>query len=120
MTKRSRRATRLTTNAFSSLLPRIAKDITTVTVRATTLPPRTGPAQTGPALSTHEDSHMAIETERILEDAEIAAMFLRALVDKGVNMNAAVSLTCSYMSSVMMGRRMDDKPDEPWKDPGGK
>lgn len=56
-----------------------------------------------------------ITAERILADAEIAATFLRALVDKGIPMAAAVQLTGGYLSSHQIAEAMKDKPKEPWE-----
>lgn len=57
-----------------------------------------------------------MKTEKILADAEIAATFLRALIDKGVPMMAAVSLTSSYITSHAITEASKDKPREPWED----
>lgn len=59
-----------------------------------------------------------MNTERILADAEMAAIFLRALIDKGVPMMAAVSLTSSYISSYQITQASKDEPREPWQEPG--
>jgi hypothetical protein len=59
-----------------------------------------------------------MKTERILADAEVAAVFLRALIDKGVPMMAAVSLTSSYISSYQITQASKDEPREPWQEPG--
>jgi hypothetical protein len=58
-----------------------------------------------------------VNTERILADAEVAAVFLRALIDKGIPMNAAVSLTSSYLSSYKFAQSINDEPKKPWEDP---
>lgn len=58
-----------------------------------------------------------MKTERIIADAEIAAVYLRALIDKGVPMMAAVNLTSSYVSSYQITQASKDEPREPWKDP---
>lgn len=58
-----------------------------------------------------------MKTERILADAEVAAVFLRALIDKGVPMMAAVSLTSSYISSYQITQASKDEPREPWQEP---
>ena len=55
-------------------------------------------------------------TERILVDAEVAAVFLRALIDKGIPMAAAVTLTSSYLSSHTIADSYKDRPKEPWED----
>lgn len=59
-----------------------------------------------------------MKSERILADAEVAAVFLRALIDKGVPMMAAVSLTSSYISSYQITQASKDEPREPWQEPG--
>lgn len=59
-----------------------------------------------------------MKTERILADAEVAAVFLRALIDKGVPMMAAVNLTSSYISSYQITQASKDEPREPWQEPG--
>lgn len=59
-----------------------------------------------------------MKTERILADAEVAAVLLRALIDKGVPMMAAVSLTSSYISSYQITQASKDEPREPWQEPG--
>jgi hypothetical protein len=56
-------------------------------------------------------------TEQIIEDAEIAAAYLRSLIEKGVPMMAAVSLTSSYISSFAIRDLGDDPPKEPWQEP---
>ena len=55
-------------------------------------------------------------TERILVDAEVAAVFLRALIDKGIPMAAAVNLTSSYLGSHTIADSWKDKPKEPWEE----
>lgn len=57
-----------------------------------------------------------MKTEQILADAEVAACYLRALTDRGVPMMAAVSLTCSYVSSKQIVDRGSDSPREPWQE----
>lgn len=59
-----------------------------------------------------------MKAEKILADAEVAACYLRALVDKGVPMMAAVNLTCSYVSSYQITQASKDEPREPWREPG--
>jgi hypothetical protein len=56
--------------------------------------------------------------EQIIADAEVAACYLRALVDKGVPMMAAIQLTSSYVSSYQITQASKDEPREPWEDPG--
>lgn len=57
-----------------------------------------------------------MNTEKILQDAEVAATYLRALVDKGVPMVAAVPLTSSYVSARQIVEGNKDGPSEPWKE----
>jgi hypothetical protein len=56
-------------------------------------------------------------TEKILAHAEMAAIYFRALVDKGVPAQAAVQLTCSYVGSVVISQAGNEGPREPWQDP---
>jgi hypothetical protein len=56
-----------------------------------------------------------MDTERILEDAELAAIFFRALVAKGIETYHAASMTSSYLSSRLIARMHTDKPKEPWE-----
>lgn len=56
-----------------------------------------------------------MNTAKVLEDAEVAAVYLRALIEKGVPMMAAVSLTSSYVSSRQIVDGSKDKPQEPWE-----
>ncbi|HEY9465851.1 MAG TPA: hypothetical protein VIR54_22305 [Vicinamibacterales bacterium] len=59
-----------------------------------------------------------MKTEQILADAEVAAIYLRALIDKGVPMMAAVSLTSSYVHACRFTDEAKREPREPWQDPG--
>lgn len=61
---------------------------------------------------------MSITTEQILEHAEIAATYLRALVAKGVPVDAAVTLTGSYIIAIAMRGLRDQPPREPWEGEG--
>ncbi len=56
-------------------------------------------------------------SDRIIAHAELAAAYLRALVEKGVTMNAAVQLTQSYVSSYQIAEALTDKPTEQWEEP---
>lgn len=56
-----------------------------------------------------------MKAEKVLADAEIAACYLRALLDKGVPMIAAVQLTSSYCSALLISEKGDDKPKPPWE-----
>lgn len=60
---------------------------------------------------------MAFDTKKVLDDAECAAVFFRALVEKGVPAVAAVNLTGSYISSRQITDAQRDRPDEPWNKP---
>jgi hypothetical protein len=62
---------------------------------------------------------MSIATEKIIEDAEVAALYLRQLLEKGVPMMAAVSLTQSYASARQITDSQKDKPREPWEENPG-
>lgn len=59
-----------------------------------------------------------MKTEKIIEDAEVAAVYLRALIDKGVPMMAAVSLTQSYVSANRISESAKDEPRKPWEGDG--
>jgi hypothetical protein len=59
-----------------------------------------------------------IPIDRILADAEIAAAYFRALCDKGVSPGHAVSLTTSYISTVVIARISAERPREPWESEG--
>lgn len=54
-------------------------------------------------------------TEQIIKDAEIAALYLRTLVENGVSIYHAVSLTSSYITSLSFGDLNREKPKEPWE-----
>lgn len=56
-----------------------------------------------------------MKTEQVIADAEVAACFFRALIDKGVPTFAAVSITSSYLSGKMISDRSGEKPKEPWE-----
>jgi hypothetical protein len=56
-----------------------------------------------------------MKTEQILADAEVAAVYLRALLDKGVPMPAAVPLTSSYAMAVRMAESSKEEPKKPWE-----
>lgn len=63
---------------------------------------------------------MKIQTEQIIEDAEVAAIYLRSLLAKDVPMMAAVSLTSSYVSSCQITRASNQEPPLPgdeWRKP---
>ena len=57
-----------------------------------------------------------MKTELILEDAETAAVYFRALCDKGVPVQASVSLTASYVSANQITRAQREEPKEPWSE----
>lgn len=59
-----------------------------------------------------------IPTERILEDVEVAATYLRGLIERGVPMGAAVQLTGTYVQSRQIVEAGKDKPREPWEGEG--
>lgn len=58
-------------------------------------------------------------TEKIIEDAEIAACYFRSLVGKGVPPDAAVQLTASYVSTLLIAEKSGQPPREPWQDGDG-
>lgn len=58
-----------------------------------------------------------MKTEKILEHAELAAIYFRALVDKGVPIRAATDLTSSYVHATIYAAASNEKPREPWQDP---
>ncbi|MDP1890519.1 MAG: hypothetical protein Q8K55_06455 [Gemmatimonadaceae bacterium] len=53
--------------------------------------------------------------EQILQDAEVAATFFRALCDRGVPVQAAVNMTGQYLSTLAIRDGMKERPDEPWR-----
>jgi hypothetical protein len=59
-----------------------------------------------------------ITTEQMLEDAELAATFLRTLVEKGVPLSAATTLTGQYLQTAVFARVGSEKPQEPWNPDG--
>mgnify|MGYP001195728034 CR=1 FL=1 len=58
---------------------------------------------------------MTFPAEKILEDAEVAALYLRGLTERGVPMGAAVQLTGAYVQSRQIVEAGKDKPREPWE-----
>jgi hypothetical protein len=54
------------------------------------------------------------EMEAILAHAEIAASYLRTLLENGVAMASAVSMTSSYISSLQFIEWGSTAPKEPW------
>lgn len=58
-----------------------------------------------------------IKTEHVLETAEITAIYLRALTDKGIQPEHAVMLTASYISSLISTSARMQLPREPWENP---
>ena len=58
---------------------------------------------------------MKITVEQIIEDAEVAAVYFRAIVDKGVPMLAAIQLTSSYALAKRINDNQNEKPHEPWE-----
>lgn len=56
-----------------------------------------------------------MKTEQILEDAEMAATFLRTLISKGVPSQAAIIITSAYISSTISAREATRPPQEPWE-----
>lgn len=56
-------------------------------------------------------------TERVLESAEIAAVYFRALVNRGVPAQHAVSLTSSFCCALVIAGAQQQEPQEPWETP---
>jgi hypothetical protein len=56
-----------------------------------------------------------LDTEKILADAEVAAVYLRALLDKGVPMQAAISLTGNYALANRISDASKEEPKPPWE-----
>lgn len=56
-------------------------------------------------------------TEKILEYAEVAAVYFRALTDKGIPPNHAVNLTSAFVGNVVITDSLGKEPREPWKEP---
>lgn len=56
-----------------------------------------------------------MNSERIIAHAEIAACYFRSLVEKGVPVTAAVSLTSTYVQSVQFIDAGKEAPKEPWE-----
>jgi len=57
-----------------------------------------------------------INTEQVLEDAEVAAIYFRGLTDKGVQAYHAATLTASYVSSRQIARASSEEPKKPWEE----
>jgi hypothetical protein len=53
-----------------------------------------------------------MKTEQILADAEVAAVYLRALLDK---VSAAVTLTGNYALAVRCASAALEEPKKPWE-----
>lgn len=56
-----------------------------------------------------------ITVERVVEHAELAACYFRALAEKGVPAMAAVNLTGSYVGAVVITQASGENPQEPWE-----
>ena len=57
-----------------------------------------------------------INVEEIIEDAEVAAVYFRALLTKEVPPSHAAYMTNSYISSRQIARASNEKPKEPWEE----
>jgi hypothetical protein len=57
-----------------------------------------------------------IKTEKVIEYAELAATYFRALVDKGIPPTHAVNLTASFVGNVVIAETYGKEPREPWKE----
>jgi hypothetical protein len=53
-------------------------------------------------------------TDRIIADAEVAAVYFRALLANGVPAMAAVQLASSYVSARLITESNKEPPKEPW------
>ena len=58
---------------------------------------------------------MKRKAEVVVEDADITACYFRRLVDEGVPTMAAISITGSYIQSLIIAERADEDPSEPWQ-----
>jgi hypothetical protein len=58
---------------------------------------------------------VSVNTEKIIKDAEVAAVYLRALVDRGVPMAAATQLTSSYVAARQFNDAQKGEPKPPWE-----
>ena len=58
---------------------------------------------------------MKIDPKEIEEHAELAAVFLRALIEKGVPIAAAVNLTQTYVLTRINAEIMGQEPKPPWQ-----
>lgn len=56
--------------------------------------------------------------EQITKDADTAVTYLNALLAKKVERADAVSMTASYMTTVVMARSLPQEPREPWEKDG--
>ena len=56
-----------------------------------------------------------IPTEQILEHAEIAATYFRALISNGIDVDSAVTLTGNYITMMIIRDTRDQPPREPWE-----
>ena len=54
-----------------------------------------------------------MKAEDIMGMAESAALFMRSLVEGGVPAQSAVSLTCSFITAMVL--KSAQKPSEPWE-----
>lgn len=62
---------------------------------------------------------MKVPTEQVIDHATTAAIFLRTLIDQKVGVAEALSLTQSYLQSILFSSRIPlppepRKPGEPW------
>jgi hypothetical protein len=53
-------------------------------------------------------------TEKIIADAEVAALYFRTLIAQGVPAMAAVQLTSAYVSGRLITEASREPPKEPW------
>lgn len=55
-----------------------------------------------------------MKAEEVVGIAETAALFLRSLVDEGVPVSSATSLTCSFVTAMVL--KGTPAPDRPWEE----
>jgi len=56
-----------------------------------------------------------MKRNQIIADAEVTALYFRQLIAEGVPSMAAMSLTSSYVSGLIIARAHEEKPREPWE-----
>ena len=56
-----------------------------------------------------------MKAEDVMEWAEVTALFFRRLVGEGIPADAAVKMTCAFVSSLVLVPDVEE-PTEPWGD----